>query len=575
MPRSPKMPRFTWTKHSFSAGELSPQICQSRMDLSVHDQGVSESNNLVPLRTGSLVSRPDSLSYDDCKLQDKARRIISFNLTNGVYVLLVFGHKQVSIVSLGDGSNWVPKEWATFPTPYYYTEASNLDYAVYGQLMVLVHPNHPPYSLVYTSRGYQFSMMNFSPSPWLGDGIKDGIKYGNVSLSIEGTDGDNLCTIRSGVDIFDGNDVGRNIRLGCIPSPRQTDTKYPVNVFMTAGGRVYQSIKEGTTNTKVWGDDVKEYYVIDGGVEWKLISAFNTNYSKSSSVVRTSVAISPYYVWGTIAEVKDDKRTIRVRPKSKNSFISGDVVDEWFLSAWGNGKYPSHVTFYQNRLVFSGVKDDDLSVYLSSDDNFHDFSPDGDYGCTDLRQSLSMSITDNSVSEIKWLVPFGGGLLVGCDDSIWMLSVRMAQGLDVDFRRISGSGVYSCSPVSVGDCLFFVFGSGRRVKALSGSIEQGFRFLDVTQLAGHLFKNRVKGLVYQEEPHSVIWVVLEDYGMLGCRFSSEGEGDFAWHKHTLRDGDSIESIASFPSVKHGDTSVWLLVNKARGDVALERLGDFS
>ncbi|MDI1494694.1 MAG: hypothetical protein PUN43_05645, partial [Candidatus Liberibacter asiaticus] len=74
----------------------------------------------------------------------------------------------------------------------------------------------------------------------------------------------------------------------------------------------------------------------------------------------------------------------------------------------------------------------------------------------------------------------------------WLLSISLSKGLSIDFRRVSGSGVYACPPVSVGDCLVFVCGVGRRIKYLSGSTEQGFRFNEITQLAASVWINSRK-----------------------------------------------------------------------------------
>ncbi|MFV0256813.1 MAG: hypothetical protein EPS19_05295 [Candidatus Liberibacter solanacearum] len=583
------MPHTTWTKHSFSAGELSPQICQSRKDMPVQAQGVEECNNFIPLRAGSLISRPCNVAYTDCKLPEDAGRIIPFNLTHGIYVLIVLSGGRLNIVALGDSSSpslWTPKVHVTFSTPYSSMDIEEIEYAVFGSLMVLVHKDYPPHQLIYTRDGYKFSRMVFSPPPWLGDGIIDGGKEDallSISKAPEGEKFKGLFSISADSALFKDTVIGRSIRLGCLPSGWRSETEYSENAFIVAGEKVYRSIQGGKSG-KEWNLKEKSTYVKDGSVTWVVVASLSGESSGSSSRSKSSVGLSPYYVWGTIEALDRNKKTIYVRQRSKNSFLAGSSVVEWYLSAWtteGEG-YPSHITFYQNRLVLSGGKDDELSVYLSSFENFYDFSPDGEYGCYDSKKAISVAVTDYSVSEIKWMHPFGGGVLVGCDSSLWLLSINHTQGFAIDFRRISGSGVYSCSPVSVGDCLFFVSGAGRRIKALSGSTEQGFKFLEVTQLADHLFKHRIQQLVYQEEPYSIIWVILTPSGqpphlLLGCRFSSEGDGDFAWHKHAISGGRLILSMASFPSVNHGETSIWMLVG-ASGDfyrAELERLGDFS
>ncbi|AHA28023.1 hypothetical protein [Candidatus Liberibacter americanus] len=578
------MGNVSWTKHSFAAGELSHKICQSRSDLKIHSQGVSKCQNLIPLSVGSLIALPELIKVSDCKLPTDASRIIPFNLVNGVYVLCVFGEQEVVILNLGSAENLKPQEVTSIRTPYHFGEASQLEFAVFGSLMVLVHRSHPPCQILCKDGVFSFSEMKFFPPPWLADNVKEGIGY-QVDLSIKKAQDDSkLFEISSDFKLFSADDTGRYLRFGCLPSARKSDFKYPENSFMVSDGKVYQSKKGGLSSENPFTQKEGTIYAKDGEVTWIEVASFgikNSSESGSNSFFHKSPSLlSPYFIWGEIKEVFNDGKKVLVLPKSKHSFLSGEKVVSWNFSAWTrNNGYPQHVSFYQNRLVFSGGKDDELSVYLSSYDSFNDFSIDGEYGCFDLKKALTMAVTDTSVSEIKWLHPFGGGILVGCDTSLWLLSISYTQGLSVDFRRISGSGVYSCPPVSASDYLFFVYGAGRRVKAVTGSTEQGFKFVDLSIFVDHLFTHSIKGLSYQEEPYSLLWVYYDSQPyMSGCLFNPEEE-NFAWHIHNLEPGQYFKSLASFPSEKHGDTSVWILTEVCNEEgncrPQLGRLGIFT
>ncbi|ACT57681.1 hypothetical protein [Candidatus Liberibacter asiaticus] len=577
------MVNTTWTKHSFSAGELSPRLLQSRKDLSLHAQGVAKSRNLIPLRYGPLVSMPLMQEYRDCRLDPRSNRVFSFSIPDGGYALLVFGDKKLQIVVVRSSTKWSPALFGkTYKTPYTFKDNKSLEYAVFGSTAVFVHKDHPPHHLLYIQDGdkisFTFDEIKFLPPPWLGDGMISGVKS-NAKLSISQAD-TSTARITSDMKIFKPLDKGRSIRLGCHPPEWAKNTNYSIGAYIVADDKVYRSLTTGRSGDR-FGYSKGATYVKDNNITWITVLNLSSKTSRESA----SGAVAPYYVWGDIKDVSKDGRSISVAPQSQTLFQAGVSVVSWFMSAWGEQEgYPSHVTFHNNRLLFSGSKGDELSVYLSSFGAFYDFSLDGEYGCYDPTKALTTAVTDFSASTIHWMHPFGEGVLVGCDTSLWLLSISLSKGLSIDFRRVSGSGVYACPPVSVGDCLVFVCGVGRRIKYISGSTEQGFRFNEITQLADHLFNQRILQLVYQEEPHSIVWVVLEPKDnsfprLLGCRFSAEGEGDFAWHTHMISDKHYVLSAASFPNDNRGGTSLWMLVALSAGEersftVRLNLLDDF-
>lgn len=88
--------------------------------------------------------------------------MIPFYLKDDIHILLVFGQETLTIVSLEGGQH--PKVTKTVKTPYTGCEAEQLDYALCGNLMVLVHRNHPPHQIELTDKEFTFSKIQCSPS---------------------------------------------------------------------------------------------------------------------------------------------------------------------------------------------------------------------------------------------------------------------------------------------------------------------------------------------------------------------------------------------------------------------------
>lgn len=355
-------------------------------------------------------------------------------------------------------------------------------------------------------------------------------------------------------------------------------------------GKVYQSVNGGESGNE-WVKNNTAIFIKDGEVLWKLVygtptigSQSEDTKSKSESKISSGV-VPPYYVYGQIISFYNDRK-VGINLLPSRTVSQDQDTYKWNFGAWDPNLegYPSHVTFYQNRLVFSGTQNDASSFYLSEYEDFNSFSPDGDYGSVDYLKALSSEVTDDIVREIRWITPMGKGLLIGCDSSLWFFCIDLERGVNVILRKLSGSGVYSCPPKAVGDSILFVSKAGRCVKAVSGSFEQGFKFLELTQYVDHLFDYRIRQMAYQEEPYSILWVIdrsnlisAEGVSLFGCRFSPEEENDFAWHTHHF-DEYGVIDLTAFPSVDRGQTDLWLLISRAEenkpSQVNLARLERF-
>ncbi|XCD52814.1 N-6 DNA methylase (plasmid) [Candidatus Liberibacter asiaticus] len=353
------MVNTTWTKHSFSAGELSPRLLQSRKDLSLHAQGVAKSRNLIPLRYGPLVSMPLMQEYRDCRLDPRSNRVFSFSIPDGGYALMVFGDKKLQIVVVRSSTKWSPALFGkTYKTPYTFKDNKSLDYAVFGSTAVFVHKDHPPHHLLYIQDGdkisFTFDEIKFLPPPWLGDGMISGVKS-NAKLSISQAD-TSTARITSDMKIFKPLDKGRSIRLGCHPPEWAKNTNYSIGAYIVADDKVYRSLTTGRSGDR-FGYSKGATYVKDNNITWITVLNLSSKTSRESA----SGAVDPYYVWGDIKDVSKDGRSISVAPQSQTLFQAGVSVVSWFMSAWGEQEgYPSHVTFHNNRLLFSGSKGDEL-----------------------------------------------------------------------------------------------------------------------------------------------------------------------------------------------------------------------
>ncbi|KQC48729.1 hypothetical protein AP064_05055 [Candidatus Liberibacter solanacearum] len=574
------MPKGAYTKRSFAGGEVSPQIIQSRSDLELHSQGLSQCFNMIPLQDGSLVRRPPLYRYEHIDLPPKASRILSFALGGDEAVLFIFGEKKMVYVEV---TGIKPPQFIRFyGTPYSFREAEQLDVARMGTLIVLVHPKHSPYKIEFTEAGVIFEKMVFAPPPWLGRREVGGKKHdAKLRVTLSATRKGKI-TVTSTLPIFKTKDVGRMLRLGWLPKDWTANTLYPENAFMQMYGKVYRCITEGISG-KEFGDNRRDTYIRDGGVTWKVIAssqALSVDKDGKSTLGTGGQYRTPYYVWGEIVNCTGAK-TVEVMLHEGFCVTDSNSTLYWNMSAWGEREgYPSHVSFYNNRLCFSGSKFDPQAVYFSGYNTFTDFSPDTIEGNVDYRKSLSVAITDDTMSAIRWFRPMEKGLVIGTDTSLWIVILDFERGFNLVSRRLAGIGVYEAPPLSIGDELIFVQGAGRRIQIIGGASEQGFQFLELTQNVDHLLDYRIRQLAYQEDPYSLLWVLNNKGELLSCSLHANSKEKGSWHVHKLGGrGVKIMSLSSCLCLDQGETTVWFLVSRTNEDgvssIGLERLRAFN
>ncbi|ONI59075.1 hypothetical protein AYJ09_01435 [Candidatus Liberibacter solanacearum] len=427
--------------------------------------------------------------------------------------------------------------------------------------------------------------MIFEPPPWLGQRQVGGKKHEAKLKVILSPTRKGRMSVTSSLPLFKPSDKGRMLRLGWLPIGWKwaKNTCYPENAFIEMFGKVYQSITGGISSGKDWEDNPKDTYIKDGTVTWKVIASsqeLSVDKDGKTTLGTGGKVRTPYYVWGEIVNVPGSKSAdITIH---KDFCITNDnKTPFWNMSAWGSEEgYPAHVSFYQNRLCFSGSKFDPQAIYCSGRNTFNDFSPDTIEGNVDTRKSLSIAITDDTMSAIRWFRPMEKGLVVGTDTSLWIVILDFERGFNLISRRLAGVGVYDAPPLIVGDELIFVQGAGRKIQIVGGASEQGFQFCELTQNVDHLLDHRIKQLAYQEDPYSLLWVLNNKGELLGCSLHANSKEGGSWHVHKIGGrGIKILSLSSCLCLDQGETAVWFLVRRKNdhgvSSIGCEKLGSFN
>lgn len=245
------------------------------------------------------------------------------------------------------------------------------------------------------------------------------------------------------------------------------------------------------------------------------------------------------------------------------------IAKSWTLcqSIWTVGLgYPRALTYYKQRLVCAGTHTYPNMIWFSriaDERNFELTTLDSD--------AIAVAASSDQVNPILHLaqsrgvvaLTSGSEFLLSSGDS--PLTPTTIQATEYTAHGASGSA----RPVRVGNEMLFIQRGGQRVRALSFRYEvDGLVSPDISALVTHIARNHggIREMTYQQEPDSIVWVVLGDGNVASITLDRDQEV-VAWARHDF--GGSVLSMSTLPSVLGAD-EVWLLVNHG-GSLILEKL----
>jgi hypothetical protein len=234
---------------------------------------------------------------------------------------------------------------------------------------------------------------------------------------------------------------------------------------------------------------------------------------------------------------------------------------KWAFSAWGvpYGGFPSHVTFFRERLTFA--RGDRIWMSVSADyENFA--KKDADVVTAD--RAISIQLASDQVSTVQWLAP-SNGLIVGTTGPEFVVSeITTSEPLGPNNVKASPQSAYgsrNVPAIRVGAAVLFIQRSGKKVREIKYDLNaDAYVSIDDTILANHITKSGIVSMAFAQEPDSVIWCARTDGKLLGFTFNRE-QDVIAWHRHPLGGDGIVESVASIPSPDSTRDDLWMIVRR--------------
>lgn len=549
------MPKASPIITSFNAGEFSGLLL-GRVDLKYYGNGCRRMRNFIPTRQGPAVYRGAFRYVAGVKTHADRSWLWRFEFNVEQAYVLEFGDLYIRFFSnhgVVESSPGVPLEVVSPWSVSDLTDSAgtfNLRFVQSGDTVYICHPNYAPRKLMRTGAA-AFSLSTIAT---VGGPFKDVDPDNTITVYASASTGTGI-TLTASSAIFTSDHIGTPFYL----EQRNTDDikqwesgkSISVNDLRRSDGKNYKALNAATTGSVKPVHSVGSKYDGDSGVQWSFQD--------------------PGYGYATITAIGGGGTTATadvVKQLPYGCVLVGQATTRWAFSAWSDAEgWPTHVTFFRERLVFLRGQDGWTSV--SGD--FENFSRKDDSGLVTADMSIVFTLESDRSNRIEWAAPSDVALLIGtAGDEHALLEITSTEPFGPSNARAlkqSEYGARHVPEVRVGEGVLFVQKSGRKFRdmTLAESVNERWTANDVTILAEHITKTGIITAAYQQEPDSVVWAACSDGRLIGFTFDRTQDVK-GWHQHpvggSFGSGNPIvESVVAIPSPDGDRDELWAIIKR--------------
>jgi hypothetical protein len=218
-------------------------------------------------------------------------------------------------------------------------------------------------------------------------------------------------------------------------------------------------------------------------------------------------------------------------------------------------KYPSSVSFFEQRLVFAGSNDNPQTLWFSKSGDLENFTT----GSNDT-DAMVYTIASNKVNAIRY-ISAQRSLIVGTVGGEFVVSAsgttQPITPTNVQIQKQSSYGSANVDAVQIENVTMFLQRAKRKIRELTYNLNiDQYQATDMTLLAEHVTENGITEMAYQQEPDSILWCVRGDGTLIGFTYA-RAESVMGWHRHIIGgvfgSGQAVvESVATIPTDSNED-----------------------
>ncbi len=228
--------------------------------------------------------------------------------------------------------------------------------------------------------------------------------------------------------------------------------------------------------------------------------------------------------------------------------------------AASSDNYPAVAGVIQQRRAFAQTNNEPSSLVASRPallDNFTFHIP----LVADDSLKLALAGSQNKIKHILDL----GTIVVLTSGGEWVLQGDSGGTLtpsQINPKQIGYNGASSLKPLLINNNALYVQARGGTVRDLGFDYQvDGYKGNDLTVFSSHLFEGfTITDWAYQQQPNSIVWAVRSDGVLLGMTYLKE-QDIIAWHRHDTQ-GGTVESVCTIPEGE--EDSLYMIVKRTIG-----------
>lgn len=558
------MTKSVWTKVSFNGGELSPFL-DARIDYPKYASGAKEMLNWIPTVYGPMTRRPGTHFVYNIGTDKPLFQPFIFNETQS-YVMC-FTDSLLRFFTLGGIMTEQDDDSTVFElaTPYTVDELPYIKIAQSGDVVYVVHPDHPVYKISRTDTNtFTIAEVTFVNGPFLDDNTDT-----SITMTVTGASNTvgTTVTITSSDDEFTAESVGRLLKIAYYPEANMDTWEatshdfagnyitYDSGDYITYEGNVYEvtgydSSGDATslpTYTGTWSPLHTSGTESDGRLELEFLGT-------SYGYVKITAYTSATEVTATI---------VRALPIGYVTTDGSVSTDYWAFGAFSDESgYPSAVIFHQQRLVFGGTSNNPQSFWGSTLDDIEDFERTTD---EDDSESYFFTLAATKRNPICWMKSANNKMYIGTIGAEFIVTSSGSSITPTDVSVTPSSSYGSkrtCDAISSNGYILFPQLGGKRLRQMTYDYNTDrFYAKDLNKVAEHIANSGIDQMTVQNEPYSLIWATIA--GNLAALTYETEEDVYAWHRHDISgsvDGDGdVVTVCCIPY--DSEDRLWLAVER--------------
>lgn len=464
---------FRTHMRSFGGGEVTPEFW-GRIDDQKYQTGMATCRNFLVMPHGPIANRPGTLFVREVKDSSKRTRTMPFVYSFDQQLLIEFSEGVFRFHALGqtilDGGDPYEVEH-----PYLEAELFEVAYFQSGDVLTLLHRNHPPRELRRNGAiDWELTEIAFGPTLVAPDNL-----------------------------------VGTPTAGGTPGTPFDTD--YVVTALTTTEDESLQSAVE-TVSNNLYDDGAYNSLAWDA-----VVGAVRYN------VYKKAAGLFGFIGQTDQLEFKDDN----IAPDLGRT-PPLDITATLFTGA---GDYPGAGSYFEQRRGFAATDNEPQNVWLTragTETNMNYSIPPQD------NDSIQFKIAAREANSIVHLLPMSD-LIAMTPAAIWRIGGGLSEvltPLTLSVKQQSFVGASSTKPALVGNNAIYVAARGGHLRELGYDGDRnGYVTGDVSIRAPHLFDGYdVTSMTVSIAPYPIVWSVSTSGDLVGFTYIPE-QNIGAFHHH--------------------------------------------